>query len=375
MNALGGIFETDHATQRMEALLAAPTISQVTVNRFDKVFYTDASGVHLVERVFATPEEYTTWLSYLLTLTDAGYADVASAKTSIIEASFSHMRTPLQGSIHLCTSEVTRGDPALTIRKQPRDTIRLEQMLDQGMLSEQMLFFLQIAVRGRTNILISGGSGAGKTTLARALSWYIDASHRVVTAEDIDELHLEERLPNVVPLTTYRMRDSDGVLLRETSVHDLVYESLRMRPDRIWVGEIRGKEAYALVKACNTGHDGAVTTIHGDDSQQAAKQLITYVMEASVPEEVARDSVARAFQLVVQISKARMGQRRITEITELEPVREGNEQRRNSLFLYDDDTDTWTGGGRPSKRLTDLWARHGVNGSEFNAPLAAVRRR
>jgi pilus assembly protein CpaF len=193
------------------------------------------------------------------------------------------------------------------------------------------------------------------------MSWYVDHNHRIVTVEEIDELHLDKRLPNVVALTSHKETDHDGRIVRNIEIADLVREALRMRADRIWVGETRGKESYGLVKACTSGHDGSVTTIHSDNGKQAVKQLVTYVMESGLTEEVAREQVAQAFHLVVQISKVRMGRRVITEITELEPVREGNEQRRNTLFAYDHETSSFRMMSRPTKRLVDDWARYGVN--------------
>lgn len=362
---------TDTSATRMFEMLNDPNIGQIVVNRFDRVFYNDQRGTQSVEGVFPSSAAYIAWLNELLKLTSVGYEDVMTAETSVIEGSFDPYKTDLHGSIHIATKELTRNDPAVTIRKQPHSIITLDTMLTQGMLSPEMRTFLELAVRGRSNIMISGGSGAGKTTMARALSWYIDPNHRIVSAEEIDELHLTDRLPNVVALTTYKKVDDRGATIRRVELEDLVKEALRMRPDRIWVGETRGREAFALVKACNSGHDGSATTIHADNGKQAVKQLVTYVMESGLSEEVAREQVAQAFHLVVQISRVKMGRRVITEITELEPVREGTEQRRNILFQYDHLTGGFQQVGQPSPLLLNDWAKYGVN---FDAPWASPGR-
>lgn len=346
---------------RLFELLRDPNVSQITINRFDRIFFIEPMGPQTVEGVFSGPDAYLRFLDELLTLTDVGFVSVADAPVSVIEGSFDPRRTDLHGSIHIATREITRSDPALTIRKQPHQIVTLDTMLQQRMMSAEMRNFLEMAVRGRANILCSGGSGAGKTTMVRALSWYVDASHRVITCEEIDELHVADRLPNCVSLTTSRTMDGHGRVVRETTLEDLVRETLRMRADRIWVGETRGREAYALVRACNSGHDGSITTIHADSGKQAVKQLVTYVMESGLPEEVAREQVAQAFHLVVQIAKVKLGRRVITEISELEPVREGTEQRRNVLFAYDYATDTFRQTGTPTRRLLTDWARYGVS--------------
>lgn len=351
----------DPTEGRIFELLNDPDVSQISVNRFDRLFYVDSRGTQFIGDMFPHPHAYRQWLNELMALTDIGHTDVDAAQASVLEGSFSPERTNLHGSIHIATPEITRGDPALTIRKQPHQIITLDTMLGQGMMSEEMRRFLEIGVRGRANYLISGGSGAGKTTLARALSWYIDPTQRIITVEEIDELHLADRLPNVVSLTTYKKVGPHGEILRRIELEDLVREALRMRADRIWVGETRGRESYSLVRACNSGHDGSCTTIHADNGTQAVKQLVTYVMESGMTEEVAREQVAQAFHLVVQIARVKLGRRVVTEITELEPVREGNEQRRNTLFVYDHATGGFRQTGQPSPRLIQDWARYGVN--------------
>ena len=357
---LSGLLAPVSSNDRMHGLLRDPNVTQVAINRFDRVFYDDQAGTHKLEGAFANNGEYLGFLNQLLRITDVGYEDVATARTSVIEGSFDPLKTTLHGSIHIATKEVTRGDPILTVRKQPQEIVTLDDMVNQGMLSPEMRVLLEQAVRGRSNILISGGTGAGKTTLARALSWYIDPSQRVLSVEEIDELHLYDRLPNVAALTTHVERDADGRVLRGTTLEDLVREALRMRASRIWVGETRGREAYALVKACNSGHDGSVTTLHADDSRTAIDQLVSYMMEGQVTEDVARRQVANAFHLCVQIQRARMGRRIISEIVELDNVQEGKAQRINPIYKYDFEADTFVRPGVPGVRLTRLWAKYGV---------------
>lgn len=355
----------DRGSMRMFEILKDPDVQQITANRHDRIFYTDSSGPKKIERVFGGPDQYVSWLNQLMLLTDVGYTDILTAAPTFVEGSFRPDRCDIHGSIHIATRKVSRGEPVLTIRKQPLTIVTLDKMFEQGMMSVDMRLFLEQCVRGRLNILVSGGSGTGKTTLARALSWFVDPSHRMITVEEIDELHLGDRLPNVVAMTTHKEVDEHGKVLAETSLEDLVREALRMRADRIWVGETRGKEAYSLVKACLSGHDGSVTTIHGNNGQQAVKQLISYAMESHLTEEVARDQVAQAFHLVVQVAKVRMGRRVITEITELESVREGNEQRRNSLYEYNAEQNAFYQVGRPTARMMQAWERYGVNYDEI----------
>lgn len=362
-NDLDSLFSgDDKGSLRMFAMLRDPNVTQICVNRHDRIIYWDMGGQRMVnDMIFPGPTQYVSWLNQLLDLTDAEYRNVSAASVSVIEASFRSDKTEVHGSVHIATSEVTRGEPALTIRKQPRNFIKLDDMLRLGMMNTEMRMFLQLAVHGRLNIVISGGSGAGKTTLARSLSDFVDPANRVITVEEIDELHLDEKLPNVVSLTGFRRRDDDGRLVRETTMEELVRESLRMRGDRIWVGETRGREAYALVKACNSGHDGSITTVHADNGPQAVRQLVTYVMESGLAENVAREQVSRAFHIVVQVAKEKMGRRVIREITELEPVLEGSQQRATTLFTYDASREAFITTGRPSRRLLEALARYGVN--------------
>lgn len=363
------------AESTLYELLMDRGVSQILINGYDRLFYTDANGVKQILNVFTDESSYVKCLySFIKMFVDTN--DVFDihlrSRTGVIEGSFNSSKTNVHGSLHVVTRDVARRGPVVTIRKQPEIPITLAEMQQATVnkkpipaFNRDMQKFLQAAVKGRSNILISGGSGVGKTTLMRALSCGaggIDPTHRVITIEEIDELHIADRIPNAVSLMTFRKQNSSGKSLLYVSVENLVREALRMRADRIWIGEVRGKEAYALIKACNSGHEGSCTTIHADSAIQAIRQLITYTMEAGVSEQVAREQVSQAFSVVVQMGRGPFGRRIISEIVEIEPVSEGNVPRQNSLYRYDHDTDTFVQTGSPSTRLTNYWKiRGGVN--------------
>ena len=363
------------AENTLHQLLTNSEVSQILINGYDRLFYTDANGVKQKPNVFPDEASYIECLYNFIKMfvdTNDVFDVHLRSRTGVIEGSFNPSKTNIHGSLHVVTRDVARRGPVVTIRKQPEIPITLEQMQQATAnrkpvpaFNKGMQDFLKAAVKGRSNILISGGSGVGKTTLMRALSCGtggIDPSHRVITIEEIDELHIANRIPNAVSLMTFRKQNSSGESLLYVSVDDLVREALRMRADRIWIGEVRGKEAYALIKACNSGHEGSCTTIHADSAIQAIRQLITYTMEAGVSEQVAREQVSQAFSVVVQMGRGPFGRRIISEIVEIEPVSEGNVPRQNPLYHYDLETDTFVQTGNPSNKLINQWKnRGGVN--------------
>lgn len=369
MDDLGSLLgNVSLGAQTMYELLVNENVTEITINAYNKMFYTENGRRKGSNRaIFRNLDEYIAWIDTVLQdHTDAKYASLreAEGKIDVIEASLKG--GALYGSIHVVMPEITRDNPIVTVRKQPRVHITLDQMLhDQNMMDPAMRVFLEMAMRGRLNILVSGGSGAGKTTMVRALAQFIDPNDRVITCEEIDELHLQA--PNVVPMFTHVARDEQGRELRRVELNDLVRHTLRMRPERIWVGEVRGAEAHSLVKACNTGHDGSLTTVHADTARTALKNLITYVMEAGVTEDVAREAIARAFDLIVHIKKVSYERRVVFEIAEVSSAIEGNEIRMSTLFEYDYETDGFIMRDNPSPELERKLAQYGVNiRDEFN---------
>ena len=201
----------------------------------------------------------------------------------------------------------------ISIRKFPRHSLTLDAMVRQRNLSPEIAVVLQIAARSRLNILISGGTGSGKTTLLNAVSRYIESTERIITVEDAVELQLQQ--PHVVQMETRppNIEGAGHVLQR-----DLVRNALRMRPDRIIVGEVRGPEAFDMLQAMNTGHDGSMTTVHANSPRDALYRVENMVMMAnlSVPLKAIRMQLASAVNLIVHIERMRDGVRRVQNIAE-----------------------------------------------------------
>jgi len=220
--------------------------------------------------------------------------------------------------------------PAISIRKFARTTLSLDRMAEQGNLSRPMAALLRAAARSRLNILVSGGTGSGKTTLLNALSQEIAADERIVTIEDAAELQLQQ--PHVVRLET-RPPNLEG--RGEVTMRDLVRNALRMRPDRIIVGEIRGAEAIDMLQAMNTGHDGSLGTIHANRPREAITRLENMVAMAgfALPVLAMRSQIASAVDLIVQVARMKDGVRRVTSITEVSGM-EGEVVTLRELFLF-----------------------------------------
>lgn len=221
--------------------------------------------------------------------------------------------------------------PSISIRKFSKKRITLDVMMKQGNLSPQMATVLKIAGRARLNILISGGTGSGKTTLLNAISQMIDPGERVVTIEDAAELQLQQ--PHVVRLET-RPANLEGH--GEITMRDLVKNALRMRPDRIILGEVRGSEAVDMLQAMNTGHEGSLGTIHANRPREALTRLENMIGMAGInlPSKAVRTQIAAALDVIVQVSRMRDGVRRITHIMEIVGM-EGDVITTQDLFAYE----------------------------------------
>ena len=207
--------------------------------------------------------------------------------------------------------------PVITIRKYQNKDMNMDDLVRMGSLTPWMANFLQAAVKAHLNILICGSSGVGKTSLLNILSEFIENNERIITIEDTAELKLQQ--PNVIPLEAkYNLYEKD----KSITIRDLVINSLRMRPDRIIVGEVRGEEAFDMLQAMNTGHDGSITTLHANSSQDALNRLETMVLMAGmdIPIKAIREYIKDAIDLIINVERMSDGKRKITNICEIKDM-------------------------------------------------------
>jgi pilus assembly protein CpaF len=289
----------------LEALLKDPTISDILVNRFNNVYVEREGRIEECTAVFRDDKHLMQIIERI----------VSSVGRRIDESSPMVDARLADGSrVNAIVPPLALDGPCLSIRRFRTDRLSGGDLVDRQALTRPMLDFLIAAVASRLNIIVCGGTGAGKTTLLNVLSGFISEGERIITIEDAAELMLRQR--HVVRLET-RPPNIEGK--GAVKQRDLVINALRMRPDRIIIGEVRGAEALDMLQAMNTGHDGSLTTIHANSPRDALYRLDTMVAMASLqlPERAVRQQIASAVDLIVQISRLSDGTRRVTAISEL----------------------------------------------------------
>jgi pilus assembly protein CpaF len=239
-------------------------------------------------------------------------------------------RLPDGSRVNVIVPPLSIDGPALTIRKFKRDKLTLDQLVRFGTITPEGAEILQIIGRVRCNVIISGGTGSGKTTLLNCLTRYIDKTERIITCEDAAELQLQQ--PHVVRLET-RPPNLEGE--GEVTMRDLVRNCLRMRPERIIVGEVRGPEVFDLLQAMNTGHDGSMGTIHSNSPRECLNRIESMVAMGgfSLPPKTVREIIVGSIDVIIQASRLRDGSRRITQITEVVGL-EGDVITTQDLFMF-----------------------------------------
>jgi len=304
----------------LEPFLHDPTVTEIMVNAYDQVYIERGGVIEETEASFLDD-------AHLLRIIDRIVSQVGrriDESSPMVDA-----RLPDGSRVNAIIPPLALRGPSLTIRKFARDALSLRDLIGLGSLSEQTAEFLGQCVRGKLNILISGGTGTGKTTLLNAVSGHIPPGERVVTVEDAAELRLQQR--HVVSLES-RPPNVEGE--GEVRIRDLVRNALRMRPDRIIVGEVRGAETLDMLQAMNTGHDGSLTTIHANSARDALHRLEMLVLMAGVelPVKAVREQIAGGFDLLVHIARLIDGSRRVVQVTEIAGM-EGDVVTLQDLFV------------------------------------------
>ena len=306
----------------LEALLSDPTISDILVNRHDQVYVEREGKLEPSPLVFKDDQ-------HLLRIIER---IVSSVGRRIDESSPMVDARLADGSrVNAIIPPLALDGPVLSIRRFRTDKLGARDLVERQSLTQPMIDFLRGGVGARLNVVVSGGTGAGKTTFLNVLSGFISDRERIVTIEDAAELMLRQR--HVVRLET-RPANIEGK--GAVQQRQLVINALRMRPDRIVVGEVRGEEALDMLQAMNTGHDGSLTTIHANSTRDALYRLDTMVAMANlnIPEKAIRQQVASAVNLVVQLTRFSDGKRRVTAISEITGMEQGVITMQD-IFLFD----------------------------------------
>lgn len=306
----------------LERMLEDDSITEIMVNRFDQV-YVERNGRLTLSGARFTSEEH---LRRIIDRIVSQVGRRVDESSPLVDA-----RLADGSRVNAVIPPLAVDGSSLTIRKFSRTPLSVSDLIRFGSMNEQMAHLLNACVQARLNILVSGGTGTGKTTLLNVLSRFIPANERIVTIEDAVELSLQQ--PHVVRLES-RPPNIEGS--GEIRIRDLVRNSLRMRPDRIVVGECRGGEALDMLQAMNTGHDGSISTLHANSPRDAMARLETLVLMAGMdlPLRAIREQAASAVDLIVQIQRLRDGTRRIINVTEVMGM-EGDTIVLQDIFTFD----------------------------------------
>ncbi|HHJ98653.1 MAG TPA: CpaF family protein [Actinobacteria bacterium] len=351
----------------IQSLIDDPTITEVMVNNPDSIYIERAGRIHETQRRFLDER-------HLLRIIDKIVSQVGRR---IDEASpMVDARLPDGSRVNAIIAPLAVNGPMLTIRKFSREPFTIEDLIGFGTMSESLAEFLEACVRGRLNVLISGGTGTGKTTLLNVVSQYVPGDERIITVEDAAELQLHQE--HVLRLES-RPPNIEGT--GQVTIRDLVRNTLRMRPDRIIVGEVRGGEALDMLQAMNTGHDGSLSTVHANSPRDALSRIETMVLMAGydLPVRAIREQAASAFDLLVHLARLRDGSRRVVKVAEVEGM-EGDTIVLQDIFYFDysmgvDEAGKHLGhlkstGLRPkfTRRLEDMGIALPANLFEYQAP-------
>jgi pilus assembly protein CpaF len=306
----------------LEPFVRDPEVTEIMVNNWDTIYVERAGKLYWTGTKFHDDQQLRRTIDKI----------VGKVGRRVDEASpYVDARLPDGSRVNAVIPPLAIDGPALTIRKFAADPYQADDLIEFGTMTSPVAKFIEACVRGRINILVAGGTGAGKTTTLNVVSSFIPDDERILTIEDAAELRLQQ--PHVVRLES-RPPNIEGK--GQVTIRDLVRNSLRMRPDRIVVGEVRGSEALDMLQAMNTGHDGSISTIHCNSPRDALSRLETITMMAGMElsNKAIREQIASALQLIVYQARLKDGTRRFTHVTEVAGM-EGEVITLQDIFLFD----------------------------------------
>ncbi|MCT1401382.1 Flp pilus assembly complex ATPase component TadA [Paenibacillus sp. p3-SID867] len=324
------VFDSFRGLDVLQPLVDNPRITEIMINSHQDIFIEQDGEVKKLPLQFESQSRLEDIIQSIVGTVNR----VVNESTPIVDA-----RLKDGSRVNIVLPPIALKGPTMTIRKFPESPMTMEDLVRRGALTEEAAEQLRILVKGKYNIFIGGGTGSGKTTFLNALSQYIPPDERVITIEDSAELKIVT-VPNLVSLET-RNANTEG--RGEIAIRDLIRSSLRMRPNRIVVGEVRGSEALDMLQAMNTGHDGSLSTGHANSTQDMISRLETMVLSgADLPISVVRQQISSAIDIFVHLSRLRDRSRRVTEISEVIGMSDG-EVVLNQLYRF---RETDESGGR-----------------------------
>lgn len=324
------LFNSFRGLDVLQPLIDDKSITEVMINSSHEIFIERNGEVLEVDVKFESQQK----LEDIIQTIVGKVNRVVNESSPIVDA-----RLQDGSRVNVVLPPIALKGPTMTIRKFPEKPIMMEDLIAWGALTEEVAGFLKKLVVAKYNIFIGGGTGSGKTTFLNALSNYIPADERVITIEDSAELQIKG-IPNLVSLET-RNANTEGK--GEISIRDLIKSSLRMRPNRVVVGEVRGSEALDMLQAMNTGHDGSLSTGHANSTVDMLSRLETMVLSGAIlPVEVVRKQISSAIDIMVHLTRLRDRSRKVVEISEVLGVRDG-EIKLNPLYQFVEEGETEDG--------------------------------
>jgi pilus assembly protein CpaF len=322
--AVTRLFHSFRGLDALQPLLEDPEITEIMINSHNEIYIERRGELQAVNLGFENPER----LEDLIQSMVGRVNRIVNEASPIVDA-----RLPDGSRVHVVLPPIALKGPTVTIRRFPQQPLGMSDLLEMEALSQEAADFLHQMVAAKYNLFISGGTGSGKTTFLNALSESIPANERVITIEDAAELQIRG-VPNLVSMET-RNANSEGK--GQVGIRELIRASLRMRPNRIIVGEVRGAEALDMLQAMNSGHEGSLSTGHANGSRDMISRLETMVLSgADLPVTVIRQQIASAVDVLIHLSRYRDSTRRVSEICEVTGIQEG-EVQLSTLFRFEEE--------------------------------------